>query len=71
MFWCDACDTHHWFNENWNWNGSETKPTVTPSILVNKDGPGRCHLNITDGKLCYYDDCSHAKSGMTVEMEDV
>jgi len=36
--WCPGCDEHHAVKVNtpsgWGWNGSEEKPTITPSILV-------------------------------------
>ncbi len=38
IFWCPGCNTHHGprvdGSAGWKWNGSFTKPTVTPSILV-------------------------------------
>lgn len=31
----------------------------------------RCHIVVTDGKLHYQPDCSHALRGQTIEMEDM
>lgn len=37
-FWCPACDETHSINygrpNSWQWNGSEDRPTITPSVLV-------------------------------------
>lgn len=38
MFWCPGCNTHHApivdGSRGWTWNGSYSKPTFSPSILV-------------------------------------
>lgn len=37
-FWCPGCDHAHTVGtgpDGWQWNGSEERPTITPSILVN------------------------------------
>jgi len=41
--WCPGCNEYHAVKVNtsngWNWNGSQEKPTVTPSILVRGTKP--------------------------------
>jgi len=53
--------------------GSYDKPTFQPSLLINKDKQGDyplCHTFITDGKIQFLVDCTHALAGQTIEMED-
>lgn len=77
VFWCDGCNTHHWFrtgpgSPRWDWNGDWDKPTVTPSIDVNRSKPqSRCHSHVTDGKITYLTDSFHHLAGLTVNLKDV
>jgi len=79
---CPACGHGHTFRiasdqwyagQVWQFNGDFEKPTFTPS-LVNKSTygedhqPRRCHLIITDGKITYCDDCTHAMAGKTIDL---
>lgn len=59
----------------WSWNGSATKPTFQPSVLVTypgpdagKDGapPAVCHCFVVDGQMQMLGDCTHALAGQTV-----
>lgn len=74
MFRCPGCKCGHAVpirrsNGNtdglWSWNGSLTKPTLQPSIIVTyspeppKDRPGRCHSWITDGHIKFLGDSHH------------
>lgn len=74
MFWCPGCNMAHPVyctrknrdGEQWDWNGSVDKPTITPSI----HWVGHCHLSVTDGMLHYSDDetCKHELRGKIVPM---
>jgi hypothetical protein len=60
----------------WGWNGSFDAPTFTPSLLTwwGEEGTERyhrCHSFITDGKIQFLDDCTHALKGQTVELPDI
>ena len=61
----------------WGWNGSFDAPTFTPSLLTWWGGEGtemplhRCHSFITDGKIQFLGDCTHALAGQTVELPDI
>lgn len=81
IFYCSGCEYCHGVPvksdrySNWNWNGDLEKPTLTPSIFVNR---GRecpelhaCHSYLTDGKINYLSDCSHGLAGQIVEVEDL
>jgi thiol-disulfide isomerase/thioredoxin len=80
-FWCPGCRMLHCYATQrrnpkdigpvWEWNGSEDKPTFTPSLLNWGSRPEqRCHLFVTDGKICYCGDCHHDLKGQTVDMVD-
>lgn len=81
LFWCPGCTRMHpvWVGPPrngsgypvWTWNRSMEKPTFTPSLLVyeSKYDP-RCHSFITDGRIQFLDDCTHALKGQTVDIPD-
>ena len=65
----------------WGWNGSAESPTFTPSILVrypaNPDAIEKfkewrtervCHSFVTDGRIQFLGDCTHALAGQTVDL---
>ncbi len=67
----------------WCWNGSGDKPTFTPSIKVTHDAhPDAseefkewrtarcCHSFVTDGRIQFLADCTHALAGQTVDLPD-
>lgn len=84
MFWCPGCDGPHAVGihppgPQWTWNGSDTAPTFTPSVLATYDGadadtpdgiPSRCHSYVTDGRIQFLADCSHQLVGQTVDLPD-
>jgi hypothetical protein len=79
-FWCRACDTHHAVTvppapHAWSWNGSVERPTIQPSILVNRGSSNPttpvCHSYVTDGRIQYLSDCTHALAGQTVELDPI
>lgn len=62
----------------WTWNGDMVRPTFTPSLVVVLEYPQghgrapltkRCHSYITDGKIQFLSDSSHALAGQTVALE--
>lgn len=68
----------------WTWNGDIERPTFTPSILVHSgppcgpDGlalPGAtdqvCHSFVTDGRIQFLSDCTHALAGQTVDLPEI
>jgi Family of unknown function (DUF6527) len=60
---------------SWEFNGNSEKPTFSPSILVRierTDGSKTaiCHSFVTDGKIKFLNDCTHALAGQTVEIPD-
>lgn len=77
-FYCPACKEQHYARVNdkdgWQFNGNLERPTLSPSVFVNQgqhcpDQPA-CHMQITDGKIHYYPDCTHELRGQVVEMID-
>lgn len=69
----------------WKFNGNIERPTFTPSINMKwgryadpsilkehpNAGGGICHYIITDGKITYCKDCTHAMKGQTVALPDI
>lgn len=61
---------------DWTWNGSTTRPTLSPSLHVhphdtfNGDGAvvrtPRCHSFVRDGRWQYLGDSDHHLAGQTV-----
>lgn len=61
--------------EGWTWNGSASRPTFMPSVLVTYNGPDAgqdgappaiCHSFVVDGQMQMLGDCTHALAGQTV-----
>ena len=67
----------------WGYNGNPGAPTFTPSVLVTwtepSDDPAEfddvakdkqlvCHSYITDGRIQFLSDCTHALAGQTVDL---
>jgi hypothetical protein len=70
----------------WEYNGNPEAPTFTPSILVTWNEPSdkaeefddpakdihhRCHSYVTDGRIQFLGDTTHALAGQTVEIPDL
>ena len=68
----------------WGYNGDAERPTFTPSVMVTYNGadagqdrgdgksapPAVCHSFVTDGKIQFLSDCTHALAGRTVDIPD-
>ncbi len=68
----------------WGYNGDPEAPTFTPSVLVQYNGkdagqdrgdgrrapPAICHSFVTDGKIQFLADSTHALAGHTVDLPD-
>ena len=73
LFECPGCKFTHIFDNRWTFNGNEARPTFTQSLLVNENslhGKPRCHSFVTDGKIRYLIDSTHALAGLTVELPE-
>lgn len=70
----------------WGYNGNPDAPTFTPSISVtwsepsdvegefddvSKDRKMVCHSFVTDGRIQFLCDCTHALAGQTVDLPDL
>lgn len=59
----------------WGWNGNVEAPTFSPSILAeypwgNPPVNQVCHSFVTDGRIQFLGDCTHALAGQTVDLPD-
>ena len=79
-FKCPGCKSYHQIptsgDNAWGFNNNVDSPTFTPSILVNSpQGRGKpdyiCHSFVTDGRVQFLADCSHALAGQTVDLSDI
>jgi len=85
LFWCPGCDGAHQvtvgdgLGPRWGYNGNPKSPTFTPSILVTYNGsdagvdgapPATCHSFVTDGRIQFLGDCTHALAGQTVDLPE-
>ncbi len=68
---CPACGYGHFFDKRWTFNGNLERPTFRASMLVyeHADRP-RCHSFVTNGRIEYLKDCTHAQAGETVDLPD-
>ena len=83
-FTCPGCKEDHTIPtvgpRAWGFNGSNSRPTFTPSILVkgvkNAWGPDFdptptvCHSFVTDGRIQFLGDCTHDLKGQNVDLPD-
>jgi hypothetical protein len=67
---CPGCKSLHVFDSRWTFNGSLELPTFTPSMLVS-NGAITCHSYVTNGKIQFLNDSTHALSGQTVDLPPV
>ena len=80
MIWCPGCDSAHGPNVSpgrWTFNGDLEKPTFSPSLLVTYSGgdasaglPAVCHSFVTDGRIQFLNDSTHALAGQTVDLPE-
>lgn len=85
-FYCPGCDHAHSVNTNpggWGFNGNVERPTFTPSVLLTRPAKPNateefkewraarvCHSFVTDGRIQFLSDCTHALAGQTVDLAD-
>lgn len=81
MWVCPACDAIHQCDDRWTFSGSRERPTFRASVLVHAvertadsvpgyEGRPRCHSYVTDGRIEYLSDSTHAFAGQTVDLPD-
>lgn len=78
-FFCPGCEMYHRIQHGagagprWTWNGNAEKPTFSPSILVRFSWGSPsvdkvCHSFVTDGRIQFLGDCTHALAGQTIDL---
>jgi hypothetical protein len=79
---CPGCDRPHVLYTAlegmpaWGFNGDLNRPTFTPSLHCKwNEGEARvakvCHSFITDGRIQFLNDCTHALVGQTVDLPEL
>ncbi len=81
LFFCPGCEETHSFPVRtgpgqpevkcWQFNGDPLVPTFTPSLVMPFPSSHRCHLELTNGKIHYAEDCAHHLAGEVVDMVDM
>lgn len=78
--WCPGCNDAHRFwialadgthNPSaliWEWDGNETAPTFSPSLLITGGDRRVCHSFIRAGQWEFLGDSKHHLAGQTVPM---
>ncbi|MGH9745514.1 MAG: DUF6527 family protein [Candidatus Acidiferrales bacterium] len=77
-FHCPGCEGSHSIPVTgiraWYWNGSLERPTLRPSIFVNRGSSNptipACHSCVTDGRIQFLSGCTHSLAGKTVGLPD-
>ena len=55
----------------WTYNDLDGAPTLSPSIMVDRDRPERrCHSFVENGKIKFCGDCHHDLKNQEVELPD-
>lgn len=67
VIFCPGCNHGHVYDSRWTFNGDLEKPTFSPSYLAKRPGLV-CHSFVSDGKIQFLNDCTHALAGKTVEL---
>jgi hypothetical protein len=79
-YWCQGCEMMHGVITEgpgaWGFNGNVDAPTFTPSVLTTwNEGEQRveerCHTFVTDGRVQFLSDCTHALAGQTLPLPDL
>ena len=75
IFFCPACKSPHSIPTRgsyaWGFNYDAAKPTITPSIKVTcplPSGQTCCHSFVTNGRIQFCSDSTHALAGQTVDL---
>jgi hypothetical protein len=82
IFKCPGCNGYHSLpvtgdkHPKWDFNGDHERPTFKPSILAlaqfseEDGGPEICHSFVTEERIQFLSDCTHALKGQTVEIPE-
>ncbi|MCC2673278.1 MAG: ammonia monooxygenase [Ramlibacter sp.] len=77
LHWCPACNRPHEIHlqasshaqrKRWEWNDNMARPTFSPDLLVEGMAGGVCHYYITDQRIHFLSDSTHALAGLTVPL---
>ncbi len=75
VFRCPACEScHNIVPGRWRWNGDVDSPTFSPSVRVtwgNTKSASCCHFFVTNGRVKFCADSTHALAGQEVDLPDL
>jgi Family of unknown function (DUF6527) len=76
-FECPGCGAEHTYLTDktqkpcWDFNGSLNVPTFWASMRVRTRSCPCCHFFVTDGRIAFEKDSTHALAGITVDMPEI
>jgi hypothetical protein len=81
-FWCPGCDDLHLIDGRWGIAGTDEAPSIIGSVLVSRQYHPEmkakhglvddvCHSFVTDGRIQFLGDCTHAMAGTTVPLPEI
>jgi Family of unknown function (DUF6527) len=77
FFSCPGCGATHTYHTDrtqgepcWDTNYSDSFPSFYPSMRVCAQR-GQCHFYVTDGRIAFEGDSTHALAGKTVELPEI
>lgn len=77
VHWCPACNRQHEIHlqasthpqrRKWEWNDNMARPTFAPDFLVETAAGAVCHYFITDQRIDFLADSTHALAGKVVPL---
>lgn len=76
LLWCPGCQDVHMPRVSgpgaWEWNFDLEKPTLSPSIMVDRGREDRqCHSFMQNGQWHFLPDCHHELRGKIVDLPEL
>lgn len=69
LVYCPACDTLHFYEPDWEFDGDFVNPTLSPSLNIERADGSRCHIVVYDGMMKYEPDSTHEYAGRTIPLQ--
>lgn len=69
LFFCPGCNTKHFLDRRWRFEGTLECPTFQPDIIIDDDI--YCHCLISNGQIKFFKNCDHSLVNKTITMEPI